>query len=129
MNEKPYTIKSFFDYLESKKLMGVKCLDCGNLMIPPRMICNKCNKQRFEWFQFTGHGTLATFTVLYVPPTFLKEKSPYVLGIVKLDEGPMVTSRIINIEPSDHTNITIDMKLKIEFVNENNRPLLAFRPV
>ncbi len=109
--------------------MGTKCLACENLMIPPRVICNKCNKRKLEWFQFTGYGTLATYTVLHVAPTFLKEKSPYILGIVKLNEGSMITSRIINIEPSDHSNFSIGMKLKVEYIEEHDNPLLAFGPV
>ena len=126
--EKSFTVKSFYDFLEKKKLMGVKCLDCGHLMAPPRMICTKCSGKRLDWFEFRGDGKLETFTVISVAPTFLKDKAPYVLGIVKLEDGPTITGRIINVNPNKPESIKIGMKVRADFVQELGQTILAFKP-
>ncbi len=123
-----FSVKTFFDYLKEKKLMGVKCLNCNNLMIPPRLICTECKKANLEWFEFKGVGTLATFTILHVAPTPLKDKAPYILGLVKLDEGPLITGRIIDLASSKPENIWIGMSVKANFIPESNTTILAFKP-
>ena len=123
-----FTIKSFYNFLGDRKLMGVKCLDCSNLMVPPRMICTECKGRRLEWFEFKGDGKLETFTVIHVAPTIFKDKAPYVLGIVRLEEGPMITGRVTNVDPKEPENIKVGMKVRVDFVQELGQTYLAFRP-
>jgi uncharacterized OB-fold protein len=123
-----FSIKNFFDYLEKGNLMGTKCLDCKNIMIPPRLICVDCKNTNLEWFKFKGNGTLKTFTILHTAPTPLKEKAPYILGIVKLNEGPMITGRIIGIDPKTPEKIKIGMEVKADSIQESDVTILAFRP-
>jgi uncharacterized OB-fold protein len=123
-----FSVNAFFDYLKEKKLMGVKCLNCNNLMIPPRLICTECKKTNLEWFEFEGAGFLETFTILHVAPTPLKEKAPYILGIIKLNEGPLITGRIIDIASDKPENIRIGMSVKADFILESNATILAFKP-
>lgn len=129
MNDKnSFSVSAFFDYLREKRLMGVKCLNCQNLMIPPRLICTSCKKTNLEWSEFEGVGTLKTFTILHVPPTTLKEKAPYILGIVELNEGPLITGRIINISSNKPEKIKIGMSVKADFIQESDATILAFKP-
>ena len=129
MNEKSsFSVNSFFDYLKEKKIMGVRCLNCKNLMIPPRLICTVCKKTNLEWAEFEGIGTLKTFTILHVAPSTLKKKAPYILGIVKLNEGPLITGRIINIPSDKPEKITIGMSVKADFIQESDATILAFKP-
>lgn len=36
---------------------------------------------------FAGHGRVVTYSIVYVPTTRFKEKAPYALAVVELDEG------------------------------------------
>ncbi|MHA1487964.1 MAG: zinc ribbon domain-containing protein [Promethearchaeota archaeon] len=36
-------LDKFLDNLENKKLVGNKCPKCGDVFVPPRKICGKCN--------------------------------------------------------------------------------------
>lgn len=128
MDEEPFTISSFQNFLEKKRLMGVKCSDCNNLMLPPRIICTKCNSRELEWHEFKGDGTLETYSILHVAPTFLKDNVPYIVGIVKLREGPMITGRIADVDATKSENIEIGMNVKIEFLKESGKTILAFGP-
>ena len=126
--EKSFTVKSFFDFLGNGKLMGVKCLDCGQLMAPPRMICKECKSRRLDWLEFKGEGKLETFTVVHVGPTSLKDKVPYSIGVVKLNEGPMITGRLTGVNPKEPENIKVGMTVRADFIQESGQTILAFRP-
>ena len=128
MDEESFTISSFQNFLEKKRLMGVKCSDCNKLMLPPRMICTKCNSRELEWHEFKGDGTLETYSILHVAPTFLKDNVPYVVGIIKLREGPMITGRITDVDATKSENIEIGMNVEIEFLKESGKTILAFKP-
>lgn len=128
MNEQiPFTVNSFQDFLNKKKLMGAKCRDCGNLNLPPRIICTKCNGKKLEWHEFKGKATLQTYTIIYTAPTFLKNKVPYAVGIAKLEEGPMITARITDVDVNESDSIEIGANVKIEYIQELDRNILALR--
>lgn len=53
-----------------------------------------------EWVEASGSGTLHTFTVVHrTANAEFAEDCPYVLAIVELDEGPRVTTRIVDADP------------------------------
>ncbi len=47
-----------------------------------------------EQFAFSGGGEVYSFTVVQEPPEGYESQAPYILALVKLDEGPMVTAQI-----------------------------------
>jgi uncharacterized OB-fold protein len=128
LNEKiPFTVNSFQDFLNKKKLMGTKCCDCGNLNLPPRIICTECNGKRLEWHEFKGNGKLQTYTFIYTAPTFLKDKVPYAVGIAKLEEGPMIAARISDVDINESDRIKIGTNVKIDYIQESGRNILTLR--
>ena len=108
--------------------MGNLCDDCKAIMVPPRMTCMKCRENRLKWFQLSGKGSLETFTVIHVAPTFLKDKAPYAVGIIKLEEGPMITARLVDVDVQRPEAIKIGMAMVADFAEENGKPLLVFKP-
>ena len=50
---------------------------------------------------FSGKGWVYTHTVIRVPPEGFERFSPYAVAIVQLDEGPKVTSQIVDCKPED----------------------------
>lgn len=51
-------------------------------------------RQGEEAFQFSGQGEVYSYTVVQDPPTGYDWQAPYVLALVKLDEGPIVTAQL-----------------------------------
>jgi uncharacterized OB-fold protein len=127
--EKPFTIKSYYDFLREKKIMGNLCEDCKTLMVPPRMTCMGCKGKRLRWTQFGGEGSLESFTVVHVAPNFLKDKAPYALGIIRLKEGPMLTARLVGVDVRKPEMMTIGMAMIADYVEEEGKPLLIFKPL
>jgi len=54
MNDKPFTVKSFYDYLSGTKLMGTRCKECKAYVAPPRPLCPECGSNNVEWARLSG---------------------------------------------------------------------------
>jgi len=126
--DKPFTAKSFQDSLKERRLMGNFCEECKTLMVPPRIMCIECRGKKLRWSQLSGKGILETFTVVHVAPTFLKDKAPYAVGIVKLNEGPMLTARLVNVDVQRPETIKIGVPMIIDYTEEEGKTLLVFKP-
>jgi scaffold protein (connect acetoacetyl-CoA thiolase and HMG-CoA synthase) len=51
-----------------------------------------------ERFTFAGTGEVFSFTTLQEPPEGFEDQAPYVLALVKLDEGPLVTAQLTDLD-------------------------------
>ena len=51
-----------------------------------------------EQFTFQGTGEVYSYTTLQQAPEGFENQAPYVLALVKLDEGPMVTAQITDLD-------------------------------
>lgn len=58
----------------------------------------------------SGTGTVYTFSVMYNVPQGYEEQKPYVIAIVQLDEGPMVTAQLTDVA---HDDVTIGMPVEM----------------
>ena len=73
-------------------LLGSKC-SCGKYFFPERPVCS-CGKST-EGFLFSGSGVVVCFTVIRNAPAGFGACAPYIVGIIKLAEGPTTTSQVI----------------------------------
>ncbi len=48
--------------------------------------------------EFSGLGTVYSFTVVREAPEGFEGQAPYVLALVKLDEGPLVTAQLTDLD-------------------------------
>ncbi len=95
------------------RLEGVKCETCGTYYFPPRNICPKCRRRsKLTSVKFSGKGEVYSFTEVNVPPTGLETHVPYVLAIIKLEEGPLVLGQIVDLTYDD---IKIGDKVEVVF--------------
>jgi uncharacterized OB-fold protein len=67
-------------------------------------------QQEWEPFQLCGAGTIYSFSVVRQPPAGYEELSPYILALVKLDEGPTVTAQLTDCDPDQ---VAIDMPVEM----------------
>ncbi|HPR34922.1 MAG TPA: Zn-ribbon domain-containing OB-fold protein [Anaerolineaceae bacterium] len=137
MTDQALHSKAFNQAIEEDVLIGSHCLACGHISIPQRQICPKCHSDQAERIQTNGKGTLAAFTVIYVPPTSMADagynaKNPYCVGIVAFGEGPRISAQIVGLDLGDPSSIKIGMPLKQTFVvrgeGEAAKKFLAFEP-
>lgn len=82
-------------------LIGTYCKKCGKHFYPARSICPFCRRSgEIEDFQFKGKGEIVTYSVIHASSEDFDHLTPYILAIVKLDEGPCITTQIVD-EPTD----------------------------
>ncbi len=94
------------------RLETVRCSECGTVAYPPRGRCGKCGSNKFENYKLPEKGELVTFTIVRNPPKGFEKMPPYVVGIVKLEDGTIITSQITDVEPED---VKIGMKVEAVF--------------
>jgi uncharacterized protein len=51
-----------------------------------------------EQFTFAGTGEVYSFTTLQETPEGFDDQAPYMLALVKLDEGPLITAQLTDID-------------------------------
>lgn len=77
-------------------LVGTGCKTCGRKFFPPRTFCPDCRRTGvIEDYTFQGKGTVVTHTVIRSASDQFSQMTPYVLAIIKLDEGPRFTAQVI----------------------------------
>lgn len=123
MQDRDASIQSFYEFIKEGKLMGTKCLECGYINLPPRPICQACGSKDWEWFQFSGKGKLETYTIIHVPPAKFKDLAPYIVGIVRLIEGPSITAII----KSKIDEVKIGLDLIFDYMEYKGEKLLCFK--
>jgi len=119
---RPFTSQSYQKYIDEGKLMGSRCTKCGALHLPPRPLCPKCGCRSVEWKELRGEGEVTAFTVIHVPPTQMTGRTPYTVGIIKLNEGPSLTTRISE-------EAQVGTKVVAEFKKEGEKTVLVFKPL
>ena len=53
-----------------------------------------------ERFTFAGTGEVVSYTTVQDAPEGFEDQTPYVLALVKLDEGVMITAQITDLDSS-----------------------------
>jgi uncharacterized OB-fold protein len=70
---------------EDGRIMGVRCTECGMVLVPPRIACGQCWADTGEWVAVADRGVVTTFVIVNVPFYGQKVEIPYVLAHVLLD--------------------------------------------
>jgi len=110
-SELPPTLESFYNFCGQGKLMGARCKSCGEILVPPRSLCLKCNSTSTEWMELKGTGKLLAYSIVHVAPSAFQSSAPYAVGIVSLAEGPRIPG-MIRVEQKD---LKVGLELKVAF--------------
>ena len=69
------------------------CADCAAVVYPPRDACPSCLSPRLPFRDVDPRGTLVARTAVRVSTdNYFRERQPWLVGLVKLDAGPMVVA-------------------------------------
>jgi len=90
-------------------LTGERCPACGNAIFPPRDICPACAAEAKTAYQMSGKGTLYSFTILTEAPAGFEEQAPYVLALIKLEEGPLITAQLTDLDETPQIGQPVEM--------------------
>jgi uncharacterized OB-fold protein len=85
-------------------LVGEVCERCGDKIFPPRDVCPNCAEEAKTPYAFSGKGEVYSYTTVYDAPEGYEGQAPYTVAIVKLEEGPLVTAQLTDVD-NDEVNI------------------------
>ncbi|PID86596.1 MAG: transcriptional regulator [Chloroflexi bacterium] len=92
------------------ELVGETCDACGTKLFPPRDVCLECEALAQELYTFTGTGEVFSYTTIYDAPAGFEHNAPYQVALIKLEEGPLVTAQLTDMEP-DETYIGMPVEM------------------
>ncbi len=102
-------VNDFIGHLESGKLMGTRCKDCGKHFFPPRAHCYQSLSGNMEWFEVTGKGKLVSYSTLQYAPTGFTDDLPYTIALVDYGDYK-VFGRIDRSVPVGELSVGMEMK-------------------
>lgn len=77
--------QEFIDVVKSGKILARKCKKCGELHLATVYYCQNCGNKEFENVIIEGQGSIATFTIITVPPAGFEKYTPYAWVVLNLD--------------------------------------------
>ncbi len=125
---------------DQPRLIGSRCLTCGNHMFPVQSGCPKCTGTDTETVELESRGKLWTWTVQGFPPKappYLGDADPktftaFGVGYVELPGQVKVEARLTEADPA---KLHIGMEMEMVIIplttdaNGNEVVTFAFRPV
>jgi len=97
-------------------LVGEVCPHCEVKIFPPRDICPDCGGDAKDLFSFSGRGEVYSYTTVYYAPAGYEESAPYTVAMIQLEEGPLVTAQL-----TDLNGRQVDIGTPVEMVTRKLR--------
>jgi len=117
----------FWAAVQERRFIMPKCAACGAVTFPPTVACPSCSGRDFAWTELSGRGTVYSFTVYHrvYHPAF-KDKVPYVVAVIALEEGPRIISNVVGIAVDD---VRCEMPVTVLYEEARDGYLIPkFRP-
>ena len=86
--------------VDPPRLLASKCAACSAYLFPRASTCGQCGNDRTEPVELDGAGALWAWTAVTAPPPGYRGEVPYGFGVVELDVGMRVITRLKEADPS-----------------------------
>lgn len=104
--------RAFWEGAANGKLLVQRCNDCKRYQHYARPFCIACGGRNVEMVESSGRGLVHSFTIVHRSP-YDDLPAPYVVALVKLDEGVTLLSNVVGCEPA---SVACDMPVQVSFV-------------
>ena len=97
---------------ERYRLLGGRCRDCGRISVPERQVCPGCGGAAVETIKLSGRGEVYSHSIMHKAPDAFEQSVPYVVALVRLEEGALVSAQVTDVDPDD---VTVGMPVEAVF--------------
>ena len=121
--------RAFWEATREGELRYQQCDDCDTVIFYPRRHCTGCLGNALSWKTACGTGTVYTFSVVrqsYHP--FFRERVPYAVAWIDLDEGPRLLSNIVGID-DPLSEVRIGQRVEVEWEEHEELSIPLFKPI
>ena len=117
----------FWAGTKQHKLLIRHCNACGRSHFYPRHSCPHCWSDNCEWRPSSGRGRIYSYTVIHHNDVLpFKERLPYIVALIDLEEGVRVTTNIVEGTP-EVMHVGMPVEVVYEHVSDEVT-LPQFRP-
>lgn len=78
-----------------------------------------------ERFTFAGTGEIYSYTTVQEAPEGFEGQAPYVLALVKLDEGPLITAQVTDLDELPAIGDRVEMVTR-KLTTEGPRGMIVY---
>ncbi len=117
----------FWEGTRQGELRLQRCRECDRFRWTPQFACPECLSEDYGWVATCGQGVVYSFTIVHrsVDPDAFP--TPYVLCVVRLEEGPFLLTNIVGCEPDE---VRVDMPVAVRFEKIDDKfTVYPFAPV
>ena len=115
----------WWEATRDRRLTVQTCRSCGHAQHYPRALCVSCGATDLAFAPAAGRGTLLSWTEVHRAP-HRAFTPPYVVGLVRLAEGPILLTTIVGADPAD---LACDLPVVVDWeALPDGRHLPTFRP-
>lgn len=112
----------------SGELRLQQCADCRHVRYPVATICPRCLGGEAAWTAMSGRGIVQSYIVFErAYNEAWADQVPYVVALIELDEGPVLLSNVVGVEPSA---VRVGQRVTVTFERRSaSAALPQFTPV
>lgn len=111
----------FWDALGQGRFLVTRCKACDRASFPPQAHCKSCLGRDIEWLELSGRGRLYSATRVHAGPARFATELPYSVGIVDLDDGVRLVTRLLGDAGPEH----LDQPVQLVVTRYRDGPLFA----
>ena len=120
--------RPFWEGTRRHELLLQRCRRCDRCRWTPQPACPWCLSEEYAWSPASGRGALYSWTAVHRPPdpVAFAEDVPYIVAIVKLEEGPYMLTNLVDC-PQEEARAGMPVQVVFERATEEIT-LYRFRP-
>lgn len=88
----------WWDATRERRLVLQHCRRCDRVQHYPRPVCLACGGDDLDFVPASGRGVVHSYSVVHRSPDPENYPPPYTVALVRLEEGPMIFTRLVDIE-------------------------------
>lgn len=109
--------QEWWSAVQDRALLVGACASCGRKSLYVRPFCPHCWSEDVGLEQATGRARLYTWSVVHQNAAPFDARTPYVLAMVDLEEGPRLMTVLQSCRPED---LCADMELVLGFREDDD---------
>ncbi len=101
--------REWWEATRRRQLTLQRCRRCQEFQHYPRSFCLSCLATDLDFVVASGRGQVYSFTEVARSPDPARYEAPYLVALVRLEEGPVIFTRLVGItDPHCEQNVRVD---------------------
>lgn len=92
---------AWWEATRERRLLVQRCAACGHHQLYPRSLCLGCHGDDLDLVEAQGAATVWSYSVVHRSPDPEHLPAPYVVALVRLAEGPVLTTNLVDLPLDD----------------------------